>query len=70
MIGLLDPLVAVLVLACVYNLAGLEIVAVIDEVQQLQVLEVEIPDVFDLVLLLVLDAELEGVHSCSEPGMP
>lgn len=33
LIGLLDPLVAVLVLACVYNLAGLEIVAVINEVQ-------------------------------------
>lgn len=70
LVGLLDPLVAVLVLARVYNLTSLETVAVIDEVQQLKVLEVEIPDVFDLVVLLVFDAELEGVHGCSEPGMP
>lgn len=41
----------------------------IDQVKQFQVLEVEVPDVFDLMLLLVLDAELECVHGCSKPRM-
>lgn len=42
----------------------------IDEVKQLQIFEVEIPNALDLLFLLVLNTKLEGVHRCSEPRMP